>query len=72
MHGVPKEHLQKFDHGKNTRGNGSLFLIPKVRCESGRKTLAFQGATMYNNLPSDIRNEKYLINYKRKIRTHDF
>ena len=64
--------FKKFDHGKNTRGNGSLLVLPKVRCESGRKTFAFQGATIYNNLPSDIRNEKYFINFKRKIRTHDF
>ena len=24
----------KFNHGKNTRGNGSLLLLPKVRSES--------------------------------------
>ena len=44
----------------------------RVRCESGRNTFAFQGATIYNNLPSDIRNEKYFINFKRKINAYSF
>ena len=73
VNGICTESLKniftKFDHGKNTRGNGSLLVLPKVRCESGRKTFAFQGASIYNNLPSDVRNEKYFVNFKRKI-TH--
>ena len=40
-----------------------------MRCESGRKIFAFQGASIYNNLPSDVRNEKYFVNFKRKINT---
>ena len=64
-----KNIFTKFDHGKNTRGNGSLLILPKVTCESGRKTFAFQGASIYNGLPSDVRNEKYFVNFKRKINT---
>ena len=56
-----------FDHDKNTRGNGSILVLPKVRCESGRKTCAFQGASIYNNIPSDVRDEKDALNFKRKI-----
>ena len=67
-----KNIFTKFDHGKNTRGNGSLLVLPKVRCESGRKTFPFQGASIYNSLPSDVRNEKYFINFKRKINTLSF
>ena len=51
VNGICTESLKniftKFDHGKNTCGNGSLLVLPKVRCESGRKTFAFQGASMY-------------------------
>ena len=46
-----KNIFTKFDHGKNIRGNGSLLVLTKVRCESRRKIFAFQGATIYNNLP---------------------
>ena len=73
VNGICTESLKnifiKFDHGKNTRGNGSLLVLPKVRCESGRKTFAFQGVSIYNSLPSDVRNEKYFVNFKRKINT---
>ncbi len=54
VNGICTESLKniftKFDHGKNTRGNGSRLVLPKVRCESGRKTFAFQGASIYNSL----------------------
>ena len=73
VNGICTESLKniftKFDHGKNTHGNGSLLVLPKVRCESGRRTFAFQGASIYNNLPSDVRNEKYFVNFKRKLNT---
>ena len=73
VNGICTESLKniftKFDHGKNTRGNGSRLVLPKVRCKSGRKTFAFQGASIYNGRPSDVRNEKYFVNFKRKINT---
>lgn len=49
LHGILKNILTKFDHGKNTRGNRSLVVLSKVRCGSGRKAFAFPGASMYNN-----------------------
>ena len=33
----PEIQLNKFDHGKNTRGNNSLLKLPKVKTESGKK-----------------------------------
>ena len=32
--------FEKFDHGENTRGNGPLLALRKIR-ESGRNTFAF-------------------------------
>ena len=38
LHGLAEEHL----HGKNTHENGSLLVLPKVRCDSGRKLSLFK------------------------------
>ena len=61
-----------FYHGKDTRGNGSRLILPKVKTEAGRKTFAFQGTLIFNGLPTDIRNESYFVNFKRKIDTVHF
>ena len=60
--------LERFDHGKDTRGNGSRLVLPKVITEAGRKTFAFQGALIFNGLPIDLINEAYFVNFKRTIR----
>ena len=43
VNGISTESLRniftKFDHGKNTRGNRSLLVLPKVRYESGKLSL---------------------------------
>ena len=64
--------FERFDHGKVTRGNGSRLVLPKVKTEAGRKTFAFQGALIFNGLPTDFMNEPYFINFKRKIDTLSF
>ena len=53
-------------HCKNTRGNNSNILIPKVRSENGRKMFAFQGAVQYNKLPMEIRNEQSFVLFKKR------
>ena len=62
----------RFDHGKDTRGNGSRLVLPKVKTESGRKTFAFQGAMIFNGLPTNLMKEPYFVNFKRKIDTLSF
>ena len=47
-------------------------MLPKVRTEAGRKTFAFQGALNFNGLPTDLMNESYFVNFKRKIDTLSF
>ena len=64
--------FERFDHGKETRGNRSRLVLPKVKTEAGRKTFAFQGALIFNGLPTDLMNEPYFINFKRKIDTLSF
>ena len=48
--------FEKFDHGKNTRGNNSLLKLPKVKTESGRSMFSFQGALVFNTLHESHRN----------------
>ena len=64
--------FERFDHGKETRGNGSRLVLPKVKTEAERKTFAFQGALIFNGLPTDLMNEPYFVNFKRKIDTLSF
>ena len=59
--------FKRFNHGKDTRGNGSLLIVPRVETEAGRKTLTFQGALIFNGLSSDHQNESFFVNFKRKI-----
>ena len=62
----------RFKHAKDTRGNGSRLILPKVKTEVGRKTFAFQGALIFNGLPASIRDERYFVTSKRKIKSLSF
>ena len=62
----------RFDNGKDTRGNGSRLVLSKFKTESGRKTFAFHGAMIFNGLPTNLMNEPYFVNFKRKIDTLSF
>ena len=60
--------FQRIAHGKNTRGNGSQLLLPKVKTKAGRKTSLFNGTKIYNSLNKNLRDEKSVILFKRKIK----
>ena len=62
----------RFKHAKDTRGNGSRLILPKVKTEVGRKAFAFQGALIFNGLPASIRDERYFLTFKRKIKNLRF
>ena len=64
--------FERFDHGNDTRGNSSRHRFPKFKTEAGRKTFAFQGALIFNGLPTDLRNEAYFVTFKRKLNTIKF
>ena len=56
-------------HQKETRGNNSKLRLPKVKSESGRKTFSFQGALVFNDLPSELRKEISLLNFRQKCKS---
>ena len=60
--------FSKLNHGKNTRGNGLNLVLPKVKTESGKKTFAFQGTTLYNKLTRELKEERSLLLFKSKLK----
>ena len=55
-------------HNICTRGNNSLLSLPTVRTEAGRKSFEFYGALVYNKLPKELRDQKSLATFKRKVK----
>ena len=53
---------------KNTRNNGTLIRLPKLKLEVTRISFFFQGGYEYNTLPREIRSEKNHKNFKANIR----
>ena len=43
-----QDYFTKISHFKETRGNNTNLVLPKVRTETGRETFAFQGSLIYN------------------------
>ena len=52
------------NHGKNTRENGLNLVLLKVKTQSGKKTFAFQGVKLYNNLIRELKknDQCYFLN----------
>ena len=48
------------DHKQHTRNNSKLVKLPKVKLEYARQSFSFAAAKIYNDLPIDIRSEKFL------------
>ena len=46
--------------------------LPKIRTESGKKTFAYQGAILFNKLPSDLKTEKSLLRFKSGCKVFNF
>ena len=63
-------YFKVLQHGKNTRGDGSSLVIPRVKTEIGRKTFKFQGSLLFNKLPKDLKAENQL-SFLDKIKSYD-
>ena len=61
-----KNYFKKILHQKETRGNNTNLLLPKVRTEAGRKSFLFQGSKLYNKLPTALKQEQSVMNFKRQ------
>ena len=63
-------YFDKIEHHIRTRGNGKTIRLPRVRSENGRKTFAFQGGLVFNDLPSKLATEKNFVSFKNSLKKH--
>ena len=56
----------------NTRGaaRGDFFLVRKNTLQYGLRSICFNGAKIWNTIPSDIRNSPSIRNFKNKLKKH--
>lgn len=62
-----KNYFKLVQHNKNTRNNNLILKLPSIKLELCRKSLAFAGAKLYNELPLEIRAEGSFIIFKTKV-----
>ena len=57
-------------HSYNTRGaaRGDFFLVRKNTLQYGLRSICFNGAKIWNTIPSDIRNSPSIRNFKNKLK----
>ena len=68
--GVFKEFKDYFKVGRtnaNTRHNGTNIEIPKIKLETARKSTYYQGATIFNELPTNLREETDFRIFKKVL-----
>ena len=58
------------DHTVRTRNHQSLLKIPKIKTEFARKSFRFMGATIYNELPIQVRRIESFIAYEQSLNQH--
>ena len=64
-------YFKHLDHCSTSRNDHSL-LLPKVKSEAGRKTLAFLGAKIFNKLPSHMKNESSIVKFQTAYKDFNF
>ena len=53
----------------NTRNNGTMINIPRINLEIARASFYYQGASLFNKLPKEIRAENDFISFKNKLKS---
>ena len=67
---VFNNYFRRLDHAKTTRRNSTDLWIPKVRTESGKRSIYYSGKKIFNALPVHIKTEKFRINCKSALKEH--
>ena len=55
-----------------TRNNGSMVDIPQIRLEVARASFHFQGASIFNKLPIELRKEKCYSKFMKYLKEFSF
>ena len=58
------------NHNMNTRGSKSLLCLPKVKTEMFRKSVHYQGATIFNKFERELRAQLSILRYENKLREY--
>ena len=61
-----KNYFKRIEYNINTQNNKKNIVLPKVKTESGRKSLMFQGAKLFNLLPTDLKEESSITKFRFK------
>ena len=54
---------------RNTRNNGHLISLPKIKLEYGRRSIKYMGAKLFNELPIDVRKKCQDENFKNILKS---
>ena len=65
-------YFQPLSHSKNTRNNKKSIILPRVRTVKAQSGFYYQGASIYNSLPRELRSEENDETFTRKLGTHIF
>jgi hypothetical protein len=63
-------YFERLQHEKNTRNNGFSLKIQKIRLESTKSALYYNGAIQFNKLPFDVRATGSFMQFKRALKEH--
>ncbi len=61
------DYFKRIEHNINTRNNGENVVLPKVKTESGRKSFMFQGAKLFNSIPTILKEELSIIKFRSEV-----
>ena len=64
------DYFDKLEHGINTRRNGKIIRLPRVRSENGCKTFRFQGALIFNDLCGELASESDSKKFRDLLKNH--
>ena len=68
--------FNNYFHLKNTRvatrNNGSMVDIPRIRLEVARASFYYQGASIFNKLPIELRKEKSHSKFMKSVKRFSF
>ena len=67
-----EKHFKRLDHQKDTRGNKSNLVVPRIRTETTRKAISYQSVKIYNRLPPELKNENSIVKFKKKCNDFNF
>ena len=62
-----KNYFKRVNHTVNTRNRFSSIELPKMKLEFGRRSFSFLAASVFNSLPSDMRNLNSRLLFKGEV-----